>query len=595
MQISGSVPATWLFALMLGACATTLPPAKLPAPSADALMQGLADDYVDAELERDPSIAYFVGLAAPRHDHLPDNSPAARTAWQAREDDYIARLQDIDPLRLEQPAMRVAHAQLLEQLESSRQLRVCRRELWSISHMDGWHLVLAEIAERQPVDTAELRAQALRRYAALPRLVDQELANLQSGLDAGYSVPRSVVTRVLAQLDGYLPEQVEQSPLYDPARRSSDEAFRKAYAGLLATQVQPAMQRYRDFLEHDYLPRARSSLGVSALPDGVACYRALARAATTLDRTPETVVAIGEKAVAENLDMVRAIGLQLHGTDDVLEIVARTEQAQDNHFASQQALIDFSSATVEAARLKSARLFKDLPSQSVIVEPPPAHERGSGLSSHYDAEPDHARPAVYRINIDNWQADTRGAAEITAVHETWPGHHLQMSLAAALGNQHRLSKLVYNAAYVEGWARYAEALAEEAGIYTTRHALVSRRIWPARGMVVDPGIHVGGWSRERARDYLVATGRFDARKAEAQVDRIAAIPAQLTAYDSGGLEIVALRRQAEAALGANFDLREFHAQVLADGIVPLSTLRARITAWIASRQAAGADRAAPGP
>jgi uncharacterized protein (DUF885 family) len=593
MNVSRKLPATLLLSLLLGACAANPAPTG-PVVAADAQMQALADEYVDAELQRDPGVAYFVGLEAPRHDRLPDNSPAALAAWQAREDGFLARLADIDPGRIGQPALRVAHAQLREQLESNRQLRICHRELWSISHMDGWHLVLAELAERQPLDTPDLREQALRRYADLARFVDQEIANLRSGLDAGYSVPRSVVARVLAQMDGYLPAQVEDSPLYDPARRSSESPFRVAYASLLATQVQPALQRYRNFLRDEYLPRARTSLGVSALPDGVACYRALARAATTLDRAPQTVVAIGEKAVAENLDTVRALGRQLYGTGDVGTIIARTGQAEDNHFASQQALIDFSAATVEAARLKSIPLFGQLPDQSVVVEPPPAHERGSGLSSHYDPEPDRTRPAVYRINIDNWQADTRGAAEITAVHETWPGHHLQMALAAGLGNQHRLSRLVYNAAYVEGWARYAESLAEEAGIYTTQHALISRRIWPARGMVVDPGIHVGGWSRERARDYLVATGRFDAAKADAQVDRIAAIPAQLTAYDSGGLEILALRREAQAALGADFDLRDFHREVLADGIVPLSTLRARIEAWITSRKSAAPQGAARG-
>ncbi len=591
MRDSKSFTATLLLALLLAGC--TVMPAPM-AVDADARMQALADDYVDAELERDPGAAYFVGLEAPRHDRLPDQSPAALAAWRLREDGWLERLREIEPARLADPAMRVAHAQLREQLESSRQLRICRRELWSISHMDGWHLVLAELAERQPIDTPGLREQALRRYADLARFVDQEIANLRSGLDAGYSVPRSVVTRALAQMDGYLPDKVEDSPLYDPARRSNDESFRMAYASLLATRVQPAMQRYRNFLRDEYLPRARTSLGVSALPDGVACYRALARAATTLDRAPQTVVAIGEKAVAENLDTVRTLGRQLYGTGDVATIIARTGQAEDNHFASQQALIDFSAATVEAARLKSIPLFGQLPDQSVVVEPPPAHERGSGLSSHYDPEPDRTRPAVYRINIDNWQADTRGAAEITAVHETWPGHHLQMALAAGLGNQHRLSRLVYNAAYVEGWARYAESLAEEAGIYTTQHALISRRIWPARGMVVDPGLHVGGWSRERARDYLVATGRFDAAKADAQIDRIAAIPAQLTAYDSGGLEILALRREAQAALGTNFDLRGFHSEVLADGIVPLSTLRARIGAWISSRKPAAKDGTARG-
>ncbi len=585
MQILSNNVAAILLATLLGACASAPAPTPNPAEhaDADAAMKLLADDYVDAELERDPSLAYFVGLEAPRHDRLADNSPAALTAWRSREDAFLARLQAIESPRLHEPAMRLAYAQLREQLESNRQLRVCRRELWSISHMDGWHLVLAEIADRQPTDSPELRAQALDRYAEVAKLIDQEIANLRQGLEAGYSVPRPVVQRVLAQMDGYLPDKVEQAPLYAPARNSTDGRFRAAYTKLLEAQVQPALRRYRDFLGQVYLPRARLSLGLSELPDGVACYRALSRAATTLDRSPDEVVAIGERAIAENLDKVRALGRQFYGTDNVIEIVARTESAEDNHFASAQALIDFSVATVASARQKITPMFDGLPAQAVLVEPPAEHERGSGLSSHYDPEPDPLRQAFYRINIDNFEADTRGSAEITAVHETWPGHHLQMAQASQLGAQHALSKLIYNAAYVEGWARYAESLAEEAGIFTTKHALISRRIWPARGMVVDPAIHVGGWSRRQARDYLVATGRFNAEKAEAQIDRIAAIPAQLTSYDSGGLEILALRREAEAALGPRFDLRKFHSQVLGDGIVPLSTLRERVGAWI-SRQ-----------
>ncbi|HMM65753.1 MAG TPA: DUF885 family protein, partial [Dokdonella sp.] len=164
MNVSRKLPATLLLSLLLGACAANPAPTG-PVVAADAQMQALADEYVDAELQRDPGVAYFVGLEAPRHDRLPDNSPAALAAWQAREDGFLARLADIDPGRIGQPALRVAHAQLREQLESNRQLRICHRELWSISHMDGWHLVLAELAERQPIDTPGLREQALRRYA----------------------------------------------------------------------------------------------------------------------------------------------------------------------------------------------------------------------------------------------------------------------------------------------------------------------------------------------------------------------------------------------------------------------------------------------
>ena len=231
-----------------------------------------------------------------------------------------------------------------------------------------------------------------------------------------------------------------------------------------------------------------------------------------------------------------------------------------------------------------------MPVQPAVVEPLKPEQRNTGVSSHYEPDPDDRKPGVYRINLDHPEADRRGAAEITLVHETWPGHHLQLALARGVGKRHPLSALAFNSAYVEGWARYSEALSEEAGIYTTPYAQISRRLWPARGMVVDPGIHMFGWTREQAVQFMAESGRFSPETSAEMVDRIAAMPGQLTAYDSGGLEIVALRREAEAALGDRFDLKQFHQRVLGDGVVPLAFLRERVQAWIAEEQAAVAAR-----
>ena len=147
----------------------------------------------------------------------------------------------------------------------------------------------------------------------------------------------------------------------------------------------------------------------------------------------------------------------------------------------------------------------------------------------------------------------------------------------------RLAKLTSNAAYEEGWARYAEGLAEEAGIYDTEEAAIFRRIWPARGMVVDPGIHAFHWTRARAVQYLVSTGRFTPKSADDAVDRIAVMPGQLTAYDSGGLEIRALRLEAERRLGDRFDLKQFNRVVLEEGVVPLEELQRHVEAWLDAR------------
>jgi uncharacterized protein (DUF885 family) len=145
---------------------------------------------------------------------------------------------------------------------------------------------------------------------------------------------------------------------------------------------------------------------------------------------------------------------------------------------------------------------------------------------------------------------------------------------------HPISQIIWFSGPGEGWARYSEALAEEMGLYTTTTGPIKRRAWPARGMVVDPGIHLFGWTREQAIEFIMESGRFPESMGDELVDRIAILPGQLTAYDSGGLEILALREMAEEAMGEDFDIREFHDRILENGTIPLLQLRAHVTAWI---------------
>ena len=173
------------------------------------------------------------------------------------------------------------------------------------------------------------------------------------------------------------------------------------------------------------------------------------------------------------------------------------------------------------------------------------------------------------------------------VHETIPGHFLQKAKARELQAPTALSKLIENSAYSEGWARYAEALGEEAHLYDTEDAAILRRVWPARGMVVDPGLHAFGWTRQQAVQYIMAAGRDTLESAEDLVDRIAVMPGQLTSYDSGGLEMMALRREAEAKLGRRFDLQRFNRTILEEGVVPLSELRFHVEAWLQTEMNSG--------
>ena len=212
-------------------------------------------------------------------------------------------------------------------------------------------------------------------------------------------------------------------------------------------------------------------------------------------------MALGEKTVKDNEQGVIALGSKLYGTKDVVEIIRRNNDAPENHFASPEELLASARSLLAIAIDKSRPYFVKLPEQHVVIEAPPAYQSGTGISAHYEVQPDVTKPGRYIEPTEEWKSATRGIGEITLVHEAVPGHHLQIALARELPQGSDLAKLADNSAYVEGWARYAERLSEEAGIYQTDYARISRRIWPARGMVVDPGIHAFGWSREKAIAY----------------------------------------------------------------------------------------------
>lgn len=572
---------TALFLLL----ALTLPTS---AQSPATTLNHLADTFVDQQLAFDPTISLLAGLPNPKPQgdaRLPDRSPQSIAAFAAAEQADLTALQHLDPAAL-LPADHATYAVLREQLEADLQLRVCRQELWAVNHFLGWQAELPEVAAQQPVSTPEDRQNALHRWSTLPAFVSTEVSNLRLGLSLGYAAPQTVVRRVLTQIDELSPADPAKSPFASPATRSTDPAFRAAFLHVVTTSIYPALHHYRQFLETDYLPHARPGTAITDLPHGPACYQAFLRANTTLSRSPKDVFDLGQQTVAANLVAVQQVGARDFGTTDIPKLLAAIKARPDEHFHSADELLTFSRQFLERSRIITGeKLIDHLPSQPIAIEPLPAFEEASGGNSRFVQDPDPAKPSRYLIQLSAWSTETRAEAEIVTVHETIPGHFLQHSLARNFQAPTRLSLIIDNSAYAEGWARYAELMGEQAGIYTTPDATVLHRLWPARGMVVDPGLNVFGWSRQQAIDYIVAAGQDTPQAANDLVDRIAAMPGQLTSYDSGGLEILALRRQAETALGPRFDLKQFNRAILDEGVVPLPELRHHIEAWIHTQAA----------
>ena len=562
-------------------------------------MTELADAYVKAWFKAFPENATYYAPPGARHDRLTDNSLAAVQAWEKIEDDLAARLAEVREESLWGTPEWVTYGFLREALESSRGLRVCRNELWPANQMNGWQVSATQLLSMQPVGTADLRAQALARWRGLPRYVDTEIANLKEGLRLGYSTPKRNVELVLEQLDGILATPVAESSFFDPATRDDDPTFRKAWQELVRDAIYPAVRRYRDYLKSEYLPAAREPQTVAANPDGARCYAASLRAFTGLDRSPREVFESGQRVIKQREAKMKELGRKLFGTDDLSQIRKRLRDDREHRFKSRDELLAFSKAAVQRARQALPGWFGRLPKAEVVIEPQPEFQEKSNYSRYLSASEDGSRPGTYQINLYKPEEQTRAWAERMAFHEVWPGHHLQVALARERPQAHPITRYLSNSGFGEGWAHYTEInLADEMGLYSSDLNRLSMYAGVPTSMVVDPGLHALGWTRQQVIDYILAKSPDNTpERAAKAVDRIAIMPGQATTYGVGEQELVTLREEVRQALGPKFDLREFHDRVLENGSLTLGMLRQVIERWIAKKKVGGSTSAsdAPGP
>jgi uncharacterized protein (DUF885 family) len=548
----------------------------------------LADAYLAAYFERHPDEATLNGAAGVRHDRLPDNAPATLAAWQEREDAWLGELRGMDPAALAGGPEWMAYGIMRESLEGSVATRVCRYELWNVGHTGGGAVaVLTSLVALQPVGTVEARDQTLARWRAIPAYLANEEGNQRTGLRLGFSAPRGNVRITLTQLDSLLGTRVQRSPLFDPARRDTTPAFRVELGRVLTTAVLPALRGYRDFLERDYLPRARSAIGVSANPDGAACYRASMRSTTGLDLSPEFVHRLGIATVAALEAEMRLIARRSFRTRNVGALLERLRSEPAYTFRSRDEMLAAARGAVRRATTAMRDWFGHFPRAAVVVEPYPAFRERESVAEWNPPAEDGSRPGIYFLSTYDPSHKSRADLEALTFHETIPGHHLQGSIALEGRGQATpaIARYFWSPGFGEGWAEYAEQLADEMGLYssdTARLGALADITLSAALLVVDTGINAFGWSRERAISYIRVHTRVPRLRAAVPVDRYPIWPAQGLSYALGRLEIRRLRAAAERAFGSRFDIKEFHDRVLEDGAVPLPLLRGKIERWIAA-------------
>ncbi|KZC34961.1 MULTISPECIES: DUF885 domain-containing protein [Rhodanobacter] len=425
----------------------------------------------------------------------------------------------------------------------------------------------------------------LDRLEQIPAYFDQQIANMRAGLKRGFSVPRAV----LGGRDASIAAVAE---LKDPTQSSFYAPFRRLPASIPADQAQAlqgrALQRIRDevipayakllaFFRNEYVPQARTTLAAEALPDGKAYYRQQIREYTTLELDPDDIHRIGLDQVAKiharMLEVMQDTGFK-GSFADFLKFLRTDPQF---HAKTPEELLMRSAWVAKQVDGQMPRYFGHLPRAHFTIKPVPADIAPYYTSGRGGAD-------TYLVNTYDLKSRPLFNVPALTLHESYPGHALQLELADEQRDQPAFRRNGYISAYGEGWGLYSEYLGNEMGIYHTpyeRFGYLSYQMWRACRLVVDTGVHHLGWTRQQAIDYLTENTALSAREIANEVDRYISWPGQALSYELGYLKLRELRAKAEQALGAKFDLRHFHDTVLALGSVPLPVLQQRIDRFIA--------------
>jgi uncharacterized protein (DUF885 family) len=568
------------------ACGCQAQPSGTPAAgagnSADARVKALADEFVEAYFDRFPENATLFGVPGRHHDKFTDNSLAALKAWQAREDGLMDRLRQIDPKQVSPGPLRATYAIARQAIEGDVAKRVCRDELLPVSQMTGWQVSLGYLITIQPVGTDEARREAIARWSTLGNYIDQEIANLREGIKSGYTSPKLNVRIVLDQVRSLAATPVKDSPFGTPAQRDTSAEFKKEFATLVTGKIQPAMTRYADFLEKEYLPAAREAIGVTNNPDGARCYDASVLYFSSIAKTAKEVHELGVRQNDELAAEIKAIGLKLFKSENVPVILESARTNPAFKFKSREEKIAYSQAALQRAKEAVPGWFGLLPRADVVIRPYPAFREKNAPNEYNPPAEDGSRPAVFFISAYQAEKQSRVVDESTAFHETIPGHHLQGAIALERKDIHPIGRYLSNSGYAEGWALYAERVADEMKLFSSdldRLGMLSSQALRATRLVVDSGLHTLGWTRQQAIDYMLTHTAETPHDIEAEVDRYIIYPGQATSYMIGKLEISDARAEAQKAMGERFDIKAFHDRVLEDGGVPISYLREKIRAW----------------
>jgi uncharacterized protein (DUF885 family) len=582
---------------MASRAATTPAPAAEAASAESRKLADLVDAYFEEQLKLNPLLATSIG--DPRYNDRFEVTISPE--WRARDEKvervFLERVRAIDPRLLSgQDAL------TYEIFKSAREREIEGfRFPGHLIPVNQFYSVPNSFAQLgsgnglHPFKTVKDYEDFLKRVNGFVAWIDQAIVNMREGIAKGYTLPKVLVERTLPQLAAQIVEKPEDSLYWGPVKNlpasfTAEEQARltTAYRAAIATQVIPSYRRLHEFLQDEYLPKARTSVGLDALPDGKAWYEYNVRNITTTDYTPAQIHEIGLREVERIHGEMRKV-MQQVGFEGSLDDFFRFVNTDDRFVhPSREALVAGYVDIKKRVDPQLPKLFEILPNADYEVRAvEPFREKSAAGGQYQAASEDGTRPGIFYANAYDLKARPKWAMEALSLHEGNPGHHFQISIQREQKNLPRFRRFGGYTAYSEGWGLYAESLGPELGVYTDPYQYFGRlegELFRAIRLVVDTGLHSKGWTREQVLEYIDANSATSDARRIAETERYIAIPGQAVAYKIGQLKISELRARAERELGDRFDVRKFHTAVLADGALPLDVLEAKIERWIAAQK-----------
>ncbi|PAJ75441.1 DUF885 domain-containing protein [Pseudoalteromonas sp. NBT06-2] len=560
-------------------------------------VDNIVEAYFDEGLAFSPISGTFVGQSQYNDQFSPPISAENRAKELAFVKKYQDKINKININKLTGQAL-LTYEIFSRDLDLAIEGEKFLDHLLPIDQMGGAHNTFAGLGSgqsAQPFSTVEdFKDFTLRAQGFVTWLKSVQVA-MAEGSQQGVVLPNVLALKLLPQFKAHIVTDHTKSVFWMPVSgmpetfsKSDQEKIKFDYQDMILNSLVPAYQDMVTFLEQDYLPKTRSSVGYSELPNGKAWYEYQIKTNTTLDLTADEIHKIGLSEVSRILDEMKKVKDQVNFKGDLADFFVHLRESDEFYYDTPEALIAAYEQVKQKIDASLPLLFDIAPKADYVVKAVEEFRAASAAGASYQGPaPDGSRPGIFYINTHNLKAQPKFLLETLSIHEAAPGHHFQIALQQEVEALPRIRKFGGYTVFAEGWALYAESLGKELGLFTDPYMWYGRLVdeqLRAMRLVLDTGFHAKGWTREQGIEYMKANSSMAASDIESEVERYIAWPGQALSYKLGQFKIRELREFGAKELGDKFDIKQFHTQILIDGALPMPILEAKIKRWVASQK-----------